>query len=223
MMRNTLTPPATRWMSEPSSNCTVGSLANDTTESVFARYMLTVVSVPAPMLATAGRPPDPSGRWAIEMKWDGMRTICRIAGRQAELYSRNRNNVSASFPELRSALPEVTHGTDMVLDGEIVAPDPDTGAPSFARLQRRMHLTRPTAELIRAVPVQLFVFDLLGLAGDSTMVLPYIDRRARLADLGLTSPQVRTPPYWTFVPVDTMLDTAAAHGLEGVVSKRVDS
>ncbi|WP_159850011.1 ATP-dependent DNA ligase [Nocardia sp. CY41] len=152
-----------------------------------------------------------------------MRAICRIAGRQAELYSRNRNNVSASFPELRSALPEVTHGTDMVLDGEIVAPDPDTGAPSFARLQRRMHLTRPAAELIRAVPVQLFVFDLLGLAGDSTMVLPYIDRRARLADLGLTSPRVRTPPYWTFVPVDTMLDTAAAHGLEGVVSKRVDS
>lgn len=175
------------------------------------------------MLATAGRPPDAPGRWAIEMKWDGMRAICDTSRRQPELYSRNRNNVSASFPELRTALTEVTHGTGMVLDGEIVAPDLDTGAPSFARLQQRMHLTRPTAELIRAVPVQLFVFDLLELAGDSTMSLPYIDRRARLADLHLTSPRVRTPPYWTFVPVDTMLDTAAAHGLEGVVSKRVDS
>ncbi|MCP2280831.1 ATP dependent DNA ligase domain-containing protein [Nocardia amikacinitolerans] len=53
-------------------------------------------------------------------------------------------------------------------------------------------------------------------------MLPYVDRRARLADLGLSGPSVRTPPYWTGISVETMLDTAASHGLEGVVSKRID-
>ncbi|MGY1980140.1 ATP-dependent DNA ligase [Nocardia gipuzkoensis] len=113
------------------------------------------MSVPAPMLATAGTPPETPGRWAVEMKWDGMRTICRITRGRVELYSRNRNNVTSSYPELTSALAGVEHGTDMILDGEIVAPDPATGAPSFARLQQRMHLTRPTREAITAVPVRI--------------------------------------------------------------------
>ncbi|MEU2175316.1 non-homologous end-joining DNA ligase [Nocardia sp. NPDC019219] len=181
------------------------------------------MSVPAPMLATPGRPPDAPGRWAIEMKWDGMRAICGITGGRVELYSRNRNNVTASYPELSAALAECAHGTDMILDGGIVAPDPATGAPSFARLQQRMHLTRPTRELVAVVPVQLFVFDLLELDGAGTMALPYVDRRARLGELDLTGAGVRVPPFWTDIPVATMLDTAASHRLEGVVSKRIDS
>ncbi|MGY1960763.1 ATP-dependent DNA ligase [Nocardia gipuzkoensis] len=75
-----------------------------------------------------------------------------------ELYSRNRNNVTASYPELSAALAECAQGTDMILDGEIVAPDPATGAPSFPRLQQRMHLTRPTRDMVETVPVQLFRF-----------------------------------------------------------------
>ncbi|MGY2087824.1 MULTISPECIES: non-homologous end-joining DNA ligase [Nocardia] len=185
--------------------------------------MLLGVSVPAPMLATPGRPPDAPGRWAIEMKWDGMRAVCRVTRTRVELYSRNRNNVTGSYPELSAALAECAQGTDMILDGEIIAPDPATGAPSFPRLQQRMHLTRPTRELVKAVPVQLFVFDLLELDDADTMALPYAERRARLGDLDLGGAGVCVPPYWTDVTVDTMLDTAASHGLEGVVGKRLDS
>ncbi|MFF0532813.1 non-homologous end-joining DNA ligase [Nocardia amikacinitolerans] len=181
------------------------------------------MSVPAPMLATAGRPPADAGQWAIEMKWDGMRTICRTRGEHVEFYSRNRNNVTACFPELGPALTELTERRDLILDGEIIAPDPATGAPSFARLQQRMHLQRPSLELRRAVPVQLFIFDVLDIDGANTMALPYTERRARLTDLELSGPAVQTPPYWTGIPVDTMLATAADHGLEGILSKRLDS
>ncbi|WP_342216390.1 hypothetical protein [Nocardia abscessus] len=47
------------------------------------------------MLATAGRPPDTPGRWAIEMKWDGMRAVCHLTGGRVALYSGNRNNVTS--------------------------------------------------------------------------------------------------------------------------------
>ncbi|MGY2092833.1 ATP-dependent DNA ligase [Nocardia gipuzkoensis] len=53
-----------------------------------------------------GRPPETPGRWAIEMKWDGMRTICRITRGRVELYSRNRNKVTPSYPELTAGLAE---------------------------------------------------------------------------------------------------------------------
>ncbi len=175
------------------------------------------------MLATAGRPPGDTGRWAVEMKWDGMRAICRVSGGRAELYSRNRNIVTASYPELATAVEELAGRTDLILDGEIIAPDPATGIPSFTRLQRRMYSFRPTRELVAAVPVQLFCFDLLELGGENTMAQPYVERRARLGELGLTGRGVRVPPYWTHISIETMLDTAASHALEGIVSKRLDS
>ncbi|WSY64599.1 ATP-dependent DNA ligase [Nocardia sp. NBC_00881] len=175
------------------------------------------------MLATAGPPPDDPGRWAVEMKWDGIRGICRVSGGRVDFYSRNRNNITAPYPELAAAIAELAGRTDLILDGEIIAPDLSTGAPSFTRFQRRMHSTRPTGELVRAVPVQLFCFDLLELGGENIMPLPYIERRARLSELGLIGPSVRIPPYWTQIPIDTMLDTVASHALEGIVSKRLDS
>ncbi|MFI9733608.1 hypothetical protein ACIHDR_11535 [Nocardia sp. NPDC052278] len=72
-----------------------------------------------------------------------MRAICRVSDGRADLYSRNRNIVTASYPELAAAVEELAGRTDLILDGEIIAPDPVTGIPSFTRLQRRcIHFAR---------------------------------------------------------------------------------
>ncbi|WP_308200783.1 hypothetical protein [Rhodococcus sp. HM1] len=88
------------------------------------------------MLATLGRPPTGAG-WAVEMKWDGQRTIAVVRDGGCRLFSRNGKDVTASFPELPEALVEAFEHRDGVVDGEIVALD-EKGRPSFARLQRRM-------------------------------------------------------------------------------------
>lgn len=175
------------------------------------------------MLATAGRPPALSDLWAFEMKWDGMRAITVLDGKQARLYSRNAREVTASFPELTAALVETAAGRRFVVDGEIVAPDLPTGIPSFHRLQHRIHIARPRAGLIAAIPVQLFVFDVLEIDDTDVTGRPYVVRRELLEALGLVSKLVRVPPYWTDVAPEQMLETAAEHGLEGMVSKRLDS
>ena len=66
-----------------------------------------------------------------------------------------------------------------VLDGEIVALDEDN-RPSFARLQRRMHVTDPRAavRLSGTVPAWYVLFDLLYLDGRDLTHLPYTERRA---------------------------------------------
>ncbi|CAM4198620.1 non-homologous end-joining DNA ligase [Nocardia ninae] len=175
------------------------------------------------MLAVSGRPPADTGLWAIEMKWDGIRALGRWNGGQCRLYSRNNRDISGSFPELTTAFTGLLDGMDVLVDGEIVAPEPGTGVPSFRRLQRRMHVVRPTAELLREVPVQYLVFDLLGVNGESIMALPYAERRARLDDLAIDLPLTRTPPYYVDVSSATMLEVARDHGLEGIISKRLDS
>lgn len=110
----------------------------------------------------------------------------------------------------------------MVLDGEIVALD-QAGAPSFARLQQRMHVREPTPSLLNRVPIHLYVFDLLHLGKRSTIKQPYQQRRDLLDSLGLDDDLVRTPPYWADDNGVDVMAAAADQGLEGVVAKRLDS
>ena len=178
-------------------------------------------SPPTPMLASLGQPPAGDG-WAFEMKWDGQRAIAMTRGGQCRLFSRNRNDITATFPELPTAVLDALRGRDAIIDCEIVALD-SKGRPSFSRLQRRMHVQKPTTELREGFPVVFYVFDVLEVDGESTTSLPYVDRRATLDSLVEAGPRIQVPPYWTDVDGRQMLDVATEHGLEGVVAKRADS
>ncbi|ONM48121.1 ATP-dependent DNA ligase [Nocardia donostiensis] len=184
-------------------------------------YAPPVVQLPAPMLATAGRPPDTES-WAIEMKWDGVRVIVVRRAGICRLYSRNHREVTSSYPELVETIELLRPGRDMVLDGEVIATNP-CGAPSFGLLQRRMHIATPSVELIRSAPVRFYAFDLLALGITDTTPLPYLERRRLLADLELSAPLVSTPPYWLDVEADRLLEIAGEYQLEGIVSKFIES
>jgi bifunctional non-homologous end joining protein LigD len=177
----------------------------------------------APMLAKAGRLPREEDSWAFEVKWDGVRAIVYSRpGRPLQIESRSLNDVSSRYPELRPLGRALgTHAA--VLDGEIVAFD-ERGAPSFERLQQRMHLTDDSAirRLAREAPVTYVLFDLLYLDGRRTMDLPYHQRRALLEQLELNGPAWQTPAYREGDGAD-FLTATAEHGLEGILAKRLDS
>src|SRR5919202_697564 len=138
-----------------------------------------------PMLARTGELPPDDGRWAYEIKWDGVRAIGYVDGGRLRLASRNGRDITPRYPELRE-LGRALTGRQAVLDGEVVAFDAD-GRPSFQRLQGRMHLTSEHAvrRLSQSEPVAYIIFDLLWLDGRSLMPLPYAERRERLLALGL--------------------------------------
>ncbi|EKT77965.1 DNA-ligase (ATP) [Rhodococcus opacus M213] len=138
------------------------------------------------------------------------------------MFSRNGNDITATFPELAGPISEALGGREAIIDGEIVALDAN-GRPSFSRLQRRMQVLSPTTQLRNEAPVTYYVFDVLALDGKSTTGLPYLRRRTELDDLALSGPRLQVPPYWTDVDGEQMLDLARRHHLEGAVAKRVDS
>ena len=173
----------------------------------------------APMLATTGPVPTTTG-FGFEFKWDGLRAIVSVAGSQLRIVSRNGAEVTDHYPELASLVPLVA-GHAATFDAEIVALGPG-GTPSFAEIQKRMHVRAPGPRLMAAVPIVLYVFDLLHF-DVPTMLLPYAQRRELLGDLALTSPHVLTPPWFTDVPGREVLHAAKEVGLEGVISKRLDS
>ncbi len=175
------------------------------------------------MLATPGRPPDDPRGWAVEMKYDGMRVIAACRRGRWRLFSRTLAEITAVFPDVADGLAALVGTDGMILDGELVAPTPGSGAPSFRRLQRRMGRTRPSGEVLSAVPVQVFVFDLLHTGAEPTTSLRYRTRRALLDELSLSGPGVLTPPSWTGVAARQLLEVAADHHLEGIVSKHLES
>ena len=177
----------------------------------------------APMLAKPSKdlPPDDE-HWAYEIKWDGVRAIAYSEPGRMRFESRNRNDISASYPELR-ALNRALSSHRAILDGEIVAFD-ENGRPSFGRLQSRMHVSSETAARRRAkeCPVAYVVFDLLWLDGHSLMELKYAERRELLEQLELQGPHWQTPDYVVGHGA-AVLEASRAGGLEGVVAKRLDS
>ena len=175
-----------------------------------------------PMFARAGRLPSEDAQWAYEIKWDGVRAIAHSKPGELHLHSRNLNDVTHSYPEL-SRLNRALSSHEAILDGEIVAFD-EHGRPSFAALQRRMHVgsAAQAKRLAKASPVTYMLFDLLWLDGHSLMTLPYSERRELLAALDLNGTSWQTPEHLIGSGAD-VLRASAEQGLEGILAKRLDS
>ncbi|XKH57242.1 ATP-dependent DNA ligase [Citricoccus nitrophenolicus] len=100
----------------------------------------TVADLPAPMLATSGRPADLTADedWSYEMKWDGYRLLAGVSPGQIVLASRNGKDLTADYPSLQELTGLLTGPAaecgGAVLDGELVALD-DQGRPDFGLLQ----------------------------------------------------------------------------------------
>jgi bifunctional non-homologous end joining protein LigD len=175
-----------------------------------------------PMLARPGELPDEDGSWAYEIKWDGVRAIAYSTPGELRLESRNLNDITASYPEL-TRLGRALGSHQAVLDGEIVAFDPE-GRPSFGALQQRMHVSsREAAKRLAArTPVTYVLFDLLWLDGHSLMGRPYSERRERLLELGLDADRWQTPQH-VVGHGEELLRVSAEQRLEGIVAKRLAS
>jgi bifunctional non-homologous end joining protein LigD len=176
----------------------------------------------APMLATlAAKLPADEENYSYEFKWDGVRALLYWDGHDLHISSRNQNDITRRYPELR-ALTEALGNQSVVLDGEIVAMD-ENDQPSFPLLTRRMHAEgNKIARLVHEVPIYYVIFDLLYLNGRSLMQQPLSKRREKLEELTLAGANWRVSPA-IVGEGKSMIETARRHRLEGVVAKRLDS
>ena len=92
-------------------------------------------------------PDDPN--WLLELKLDGYRALAFKTGGRVHLRSRNDNDFNGHYPGIVQALESMPDET--VIDGEVVALDPD-GRPSFNALQNYGGT---------GTPINYYVFDLL--------------------------------------------------------------
>ncbi|MGI8686368.1 MAG: non-homologous end-joining DNA ligase [Acidimicrobiales bacterium] len=175
----------------------------------------------APMLPSAVPPPRDLSGYQVEPKWDGVRLIITVHEGAVSMVTRNGREVCSHYPEL-AALAAAVDGRSVVLDGEVVTFD-EKGRTSFQRLQQRMHVARPSPDLLADVPVRAMFFDVLWIDGELLTGLPLRERRARLEQLRLDGPSWHLTPLLPTTPVDELLRACDEVGMEGYVLKRTDA
>jgi DNA ligase-1 len=139
---------------------------------------------------------------SVEDKYDGIRAQAHISQGEVRIFSRTRDDVTESFPELPTALAGLPK--DVILDGEIVAwrsawksawtsdgaDDSTVGhALPFSTLQQRLGRKKVSAKLMRDVPVAYLVFDVLYADGELLLDRSLRERIRTLDDL-LAAPRV---------------------------------
>ncbi|MCQ4165072.1 DNA ligase D [Tahibacter harae] len=153
--------------------------------------------------------------WLHEAKWDGYRLLATVRAGKATLWSRNGLDWTARLPELAAALGTLGL-TSAQFDGELVALN--EGRDDFNDLQARLSLEK------KNVPVALMLFDLPYCNGRSLREVPLLQRKHRLQQIleAHPHPLLRYSAHHIGAG-PAVLAQAVRSGLEGIISKRVDS
>ncbi len=171
------------------------------------------------MLAESTEKPFDGKDWLFEIKWDGYRAVAFIENGKVRLVSRNQNELTGRYPELKD-LPLFVKAKNAILDGEVVALD-EEGKPSFSLMQQRTGFrphgkrSAPKAD----VPVLYYAFDLIYLDGEDWRRMPLEERKRKLASIVKTGDALRYSDHFEEYG-KALFDTAQEKGLEGIVAKR---
>ena len=175
-----------------------------------------------PMLATAVSKPFDDPNWLFEIKWDGYRAVAFIEDGGLRLVSRNQNDLTAQYPELRD-LPRFAKAQRAIIDGEIVALD-EQGRPSFSLMQQRTGFRPGKSRLPgrQGVPVIYYAFDLIYVDGYDLRGAKLEARKRLLQTVVENSPVIRFSDHYPEKGL-ALFEAAKQRGLEGIVAKKRNS
>jgi len=158
----------------------------------------------------------PTGEdWLHEIKHDGYRTQLILEPHRCRAFTRNGHDWTHYY---RHVLDDAQYlgCRSAILDGEMIVQD-ELGRSDFPSFKAALH--RSPERLV------FYAFDLLHLNGRDLRPEPLIDRRARLFKLvGQHDPGFRIQHSEHVIGGGpAFFEAAEARGLEGIVSKRVNS
>lgn len=118
--------------------------------------------------------------WQVEYKWDGIRGQFIKRNDEVFIWSRGEELVNAQFPELVEAFQKVEG--NFVLDGEILAVREEE-VLNFNELQKRLNRKTISAKMMKEIPINTFVYDILELEEEDLREKPLVERRLLLEQI----------------------------------------
>lgn len=176
----------------------------------------------APMLPEPFPEPFDDERYLFEPKFNGRRLILSFIDQKTTLYNQHRQDITRQYPELcRVPLQEPA---DIVLDGEAVYINPDTGLMELETVIERFRLKKAPSirEAASRQPLHYFIFDLLYYNGEDLRAWPLMERKRLLAQLIADNGSFHPVSYRDSAGEEAY-ELASRLKLDGIVAKRKDS
>lgn len=123
------------------------------------------------------------GKAAFEIKLDGIRIQIHKKKDRIWIFTRKLENYTSMFPDLVKDSLDSIKPDKAIIDGELVAINPETGKPMpFQEVLRRRRKYN-IEEVSRELPIQFHAFDVLYSEGVEKIDLPYEERRKTLEEI----------------------------------------
>lgn len=206
----------------------VAAIAKTQGREGISRLQLQVFRPIKPMLAQTAENinevlKEHGGETAFEHKLDGARVQIHKAMDKTRIYSRRLTDVTESFPEIVRLTLEEVKASEAILEGEIIAVGEDGTPLPFQHLMRRFRRIHDIEEMVKRIPVKLYLFDLIYIDGESFIADPYVERRKKLeqtaGDIPLTRQMITSGPR----EAERFLREAIDKGHEGLLAKKLGS
>ncbi|MBS3054797.1 MAG: ATP-dependent DNA ligase [Candidatus Aenigmarchaeota archaeon] len=163
---------------------------------------------------------------AVETKYDGFRIQAHKKNSDIKIFSRNLEEVSRQFPDIVAHARECMRAKQCIAEGEVVAIDRKGNPLPFQMLSRRIQRKHSIDEMVRQIPVQVRMFDIIYLEGENLMKSPLKERWSRLKEtvkpaggFGLAE-HLETADY---KEANAFYQKALDAGQEGVMVKNLDA
>lgn len=171
---------------------------------------------PHEILAKAG------GKALVEYKYDGERAQIHKKENKVWIFSRRLENITHQYPDVVKYILESVKVKEAIVEGEIVAFDPETG--EMKPFQELMHRKRKhdIHEAIKEYPVKVYLFDALYIDGTDLTEKPILERRKYLHEVVKESEYIKIAEYIMTSNVDELEKfflKAVDEGAEGVMVK----
>jgi DNA ligase-1 len=121
---------------------------------------------------------DEQGKVALEFKYDGFRMLINKDEKgNVKLFTRRLDEVTKQFPEVIEYVKKNIHGKTFIVDSEAVGYDKKTKKyTSFQHISQRIKRKYDIDKLKEELPIELTVFDVLYLNGESLIDKPFRER-----------------------------------------------
>ncbi|MCW1301071.1 MAG: ATP-dependent DNA ligase [Candidatus Nanoarchaeia archaeon] len=118
------------------------------------------------------------GKVAAEWKYDGARAQCHKKGDRIWIFTRRLEDVTTQFPEVVEMCRRCLIPNECIVEGEILAIDPRTQSPlPFQVLSQRIHRKYEIDKMVREIPIQVNLFDVVYVDGKVLFNIPFLERR----------------------------------------------
>jgi len=163
------------------------------------------------------------GETAFEHKLDGARVQIHKRGNDVRIFSRRLTDVTPSLPEIVQLVRKNVKAEEAILEGEVIAVDSQCYPIPFQHVMRRFKRVHAIEDMIKRIPVKLYLFDVLYLDGESLISLPYTRRRRILADHAGEIQLAKQLVTDKMEEAERFLKEAMDVGHEGLVAKKLAS